>query len=88
MPYPTAKWATMSEEKIVVRSIEDDTGVYCVDIARHADGGFHFKEYRRDPEDEGRWTLIADYSHTSYATEADAIRAASDEIPWLKKRSV
>jgi len=76
----------MSEEREVTRSIEDDTGIYCVDIARHADGAFGFKEYRRDPEDEGRWTLIADYSHTRYGTEDDAMQAAGGKIPWLKTR--
>ena len=46
----------------VIQSIEDADGLRCVDLIAHPDGTFAFKEFRRDPEDGGRWTLIADYS--------------------------
>jgi hypothetical protein len=70
--------------KMVIHSIEDETGIHCVDVARDTNGTFTFKVFRRDPEDEGRWTLVGDYSKTVYATETDALAAAGGKIPWMK----
>lgn len=64
-------------------SLEDADGLRCVDILEDGDGCFHFKEFRRDPEDGGRWTLVADYSAHSYTGSDEALRAAADAIPWL-----
>ena len=68
---------------MVILSLEDAEGLRCVDVFMRADGTFGFKEYRRDPEDSGRWSLIADYSGLSYTTREDALRAASANISWL-----
>lgn len=70
---------------MVIHSIEDETGIHCVDIAQQDDGTFTFKAFRKDPEDQGRWTLTADYSITAYATEAAALDAACVEVPWLEQ---
>ena len=35
-------------------------------------GFFYVREFRRDPEDLGRWTLTADYSEISFPTEMEA----------------
>jgi hypothetical protein len=67
----------------VVRSLEDADGFRCVDIFVRPDGSYGFKEFRRDPEDAGRWTLIGDYSHHSYATTDAALREAATSLPWL-----
>src|SRR5215469_14791547 len=77
--YPTPAWNAESvqarevmgalmtgpriEKQVVLASLEDAEGFRCVDIVRLPDGMFVFKEFRRDPEDSGRWTLVADYSH-------------------------
>jgi hypothetical protein len=55
----------------------------CVDVFRRPDGTFGFEEFRRDPEDMGRWTPIAYYSVREYLTEGDAIAAARAAVPWL-----
>jgi hypothetical protein len=55
----------------------------CVDIFRRPDGTFGFEEFRRDPEDMGRWTPIAYFSDREFATELDAVSAARDAVPWL-----
>ena len=55
----------------------------CVDIFRRSDGTFGFEEFRRDPEDMGRWTPIAYFSGREYATEAEALAVARDAVPWL-----
>jgi hypothetical protein len=54
---------------------------------RRANGTYGFKEFRRDPEDSGRWTLVADYSHQSHATKEDAFDAARSTIRWFAERS-
>lgn len=74
-------------DKAVILSIEDDTGMHCVDIAHrdHGAGGFTFKVFRKDPEDEGRWTLVADYSNAVYASEDEARQAACEKLPWVKE---
>jgi hypothetical protein len=54
-----------------------------VDIFERPDGTFGFEEFRRDPEDMGAWTPIAYYSGTEFASEAEAVHAALDAVPWL-----
>jgi hypothetical protein len=68
---------------IAVTSLEDTDGSRCVDIIRRPDGMFTFKEFRRDPEDEGRWTLVGDYSHQHYPAREDALRAAAEHLAWF-----
>jgi hypothetical protein len=67
----------------VVASPESPDGTRCVDLIERDDGSFTFKECRRDPEDGGRWTLIADFSSTAYATREAALDAAAAKIPWF-----
>jgi hypothetical protein len=55
----------------------------CVDIFSRPNGTFGFEEFRRDPEDMGAWTPVACYSAEEYATEADAVGAARNAVPWL-----
>ncbi|MEQ8698723.1 MAG: hypothetical protein RLT05_19480 [Bauldia litoralis] len=67
----------------VIDSLEDAGGARCVDLFVRDDGSYGFKEFRRDPEDGGRWTLVADYSGLRYATGEDALAAAADAIAWF-----
>ena len=55
----------------------------CVDIFRRPDGSLGFEEFRRDPEDMGAWTPIAFHSSREFTSEAEAIDAAREAIPWL-----
>ena len=55
----------------------------CVDIFSRPDGTFGFEEFRRDPEDMGAWTPVAYYSERVFPSEADALAAACDAVPWL-----
>jgi hypothetical protein len=68
----------------VIKSIEDREGLRCIDLIAHADGTFGFKEFRRDPEDAGRWTLISDYSALVCSTEDEAWRRAAAAVGWFK----
>jgi hypothetical protein len=71
------------ERPVVLTSLESADGFRCVDILRRGDGTFGFKEFRRDPEDAGRWTLVADYSDRIYPTMDAAQSAAASTIAWL-----
>jgi len=64
-------------------SVEDCEGIRCVDLIQRADGVFCFKEFRRDPEDFGRWSVTADYSNRTFLTRDEAWRAARSTISWL-----
>lgn len=75
-------------DKPVIRSFEDDSGMQCLDIAQHDEDRFTFKVFRKDPEDEGKWTLVADYSQTVYPSERDAYQAACDKLPWLNRSAL
>jgi hypothetical protein len=55
----------------------------CVDVFVRPDGTFGFEEFRRDPEDMGAWTPVAYFSAREFETEADALSAARDAVPWL-----
>jgi hypothetical protein len=72
-----------SDRPTVVTSLEDADGFRCVDIFERPDRTFGFKEFRRDPEDAGRWTLVGDYSHHSYSTKDETLRAAAVSLPWF-----
>lgn len=74
--------------KPVIRSFEDASGMQCLDIACHAADQFSIKVFRKDPEDEGKWTLVADYSQTRYASEREAYLAACERLPWLDRTAL
>ncbi len=67
-----------------ILSLEDPEGRRCVDVVPGPDGAFGYKEFRRDPEDGGGWTLVADYTGARYATRDEALRAAAATIRWLQ----
>jgi hypothetical protein len=68
----------------VIRSLHNDEVDRCVDILEHEDGTFGSKEFRRDPEDRGGWTLVRYNPHKVYATEAEATAAARTAVAWLR----
>ena len=70
----------------VIRSLHNDAVDRCVDILKHADGTFGFKEFRRDPEDRGGWTLVGYNPRRVYSTEEQAIAAARAAVVWLRDR--
>lgn len=67
----------------VLNSLNNDTGDRCVDFFRRADGSFGYREFRLDPEDQGRWSLTAAHDHAIFATYPDALAAALGQVPWL-----
>ena len=69
----------------VLQSIETPTGDYCVDIFTREDGSFGYEEFRRDIEDQGRWTGINYYSQLSFGTQDEAISSARDNVAWFNQ---
>lgn len=74
----------MAKDETVLASINNDDASRCVDIFRRADGTFGFEEYRRDPEDQGRWSHAGNHGRRVYATRADAESAAAAAVAWLR----
>ena len=68
---------------VVVLSPESPDGLHCVDVVEHDDGRFTLRECRRDPEDGGRWNLVADHASTAYDSRDAALDAAAAKIPWM-----
>lgn len=65
-----------------LESSEDDSGTVCVDIFQRTDGSFGIETFRRDPEDQGRWTITGHISALHYATIDAARAAAGRAAPW------
>lgn len=59
------------------------SGMNCGDVTSRPKGGFSFKVFGKDTEEEGRWTLVADYSGPRFDIEGEALRNAAIKIPWL-----
>ncbi|NEX64660.1 hypothetical protein [Noviherbaspirillum galbum] len=70
---------------MIINSIEDRYGLNCVDVIGLPDGQFTFKVFRKDPEDQGRWTLVGDYSGLRFSTEEQAIQHAATQVRWLEE---
>ncbi len=68
----------------VVTTVHNDDADRCVKIIKRDDGAFGFKEFRRDPEDAGGWTLVRDSPRAIYATEDQALAAARAGVARLR----
>jgi hypothetical protein len=71
-------------KNVVLASLENPYGDYCVDIFIRADGTFGFEEYRRDPEDGGLWQCLHRYSRQVFTSEENALAKAREDVVWLK----
>lgn len=72
--------------RTVIDSVNDADGSHCVDIFQRADDTWGFEEYRRDPEDGGKWTVIGHYADRVYASRDAATQAAAKCALWLGAR--
>jgi len=69
----------------VFSSIEDAFHEKCVDLFERPDGSFGFEEFRRDFEDQGRWTAVQYFSGKNYPSREAAWEAARTAVAWLPK---
>ena len=67
----------------VLNSVENPFGDFCVDIFVRPDGTFGFDEYRRDPEDNGRWQCLHRFGGLVFDSTHDALAHAKSAVPWL-----
>jgi hypothetical protein len=74
----------MTKPYRVTNSFENDERNKCVDIIQTLGGTFRFQEWRRDTEDLHGWFLLCDSQPRSFATEADAIKAACELVVWFE----
>jgi len=75
--------AAASGKPKVLRSIEADDGVRCVDLFQRPDGSYGFEEYRRDGEDPRGWYRSGSHGARRFATMAAALEQARAAVPWL-----
>jgi hypothetical protein len=68
---------------LVCTSQENAEHDRCVDIFRRTDASFGFEEFRRDPEDAGRWTPVHYFSDLVYGSEQQAVAAAAKTVRWF-----
>jgi hypothetical protein len=68
---------------VIVGSINNESADRCVDFFVNADGSFGYKEFRRDPEDQGAWFLTAFDERAVFASYEDALEAAVGRVVWL-----
>ena len=69
---------------LVIKSIEIEDGLRCVDVFRRGDGSYGFEEYRRDPEDRRGWYATGGFFALRFATGTDALKQARANLPWLR----
>jgi hypothetical protein len=67
----------------VIATLHNGDGDRCVKIVKRADGTFGLREFRKDPEDAGGWTLVSDSPTANHATKEQALDAARAGVAWL-----
>ena len=77
----------MAHENKVIRSINLDGEMICVDIFRRPDGTFGFDEFRREPEDTRGWFSIGHFGGRVFETSEAALRAAVEAVDWLADKT-
>lgn len=73
----------MAHKNKVVRSINLEGEMICVDIFRRPDGSFGFDEYRRDPEDGRGWYSIGHHGAKRFICADSALAEARARVGWL-----
>ena len=68
----------------VIRSINDQTGLRCLDLVQSSGGSVTWLECRRDPEDSFGWRVIG-YSETAFPDAGAALADARGAVGWLEE---
>ena len=71
------------QKPVVIVSLEDDTGMLCVDILELRGYGFGFQEFRRDPEDPHGWRPTGLCQECVLEAEDTALAKAKEAVVWL-----
>jgi hypothetical protein len=76
----------MAHKNKVIRSINLDGEMICVDVFQREDGTFGFDEFRRDPEDTRGWFSIGHFDGFVFNSYESALKDARKTIPWLDRK--
>ena len=69
----------------VVNSVNNEYADRCVDFFVRADGSYGYKEFRRDPEDQGAWFVTEFNQIGVYPHYEAALESALTRVPWLSE---
>jgi hypothetical protein len=72
--------------RVVTRSINDQTGLRCLDLVQTGQGRHIWLECRRDPEDSFGWRVVF-YAADEFTSEAEALSDAMGRVAWLEEES-
>ena len=64
---------------LVIKSIEIEDGLRCVDVFRRGDGSYGFEEYRRDPEDRRGWYATGGFFCVTFRDRHGCFEASKGE---------
>ena len=70
-------------KNIVVLSLNDISGMFCVDIIRNDEGKFSFKSFRRDFEANSGWYSFGPESEFIYSSVEEAKMKAGELVKWI-----
>ena len=73
----------MAHQNKVIRSINMDGELICVDVFRRPDGTYGYDEFRRDPEDGRGWYVIGHHGAMVFASYDAALSDARRTVHWL-----
>ncbi len=75
----------MAHVNKVIRSINLQGEMICVDLFLRTSGSYGFDEFRRDPEDSGRgWYSIGHHGAAEFPSFEAALAAACNTVAWLE----
>jgi hypothetical protein len=69
----------------VIASFESLEKDHCVDLFVRDDGTYGFEEWRREPEDPGKWYRARYYAAQVYAQPQQAFEEARRAVEWLSQ---
>lgn len=72
--------------RVVIRSINDQTGLRCVDLVQTGPDRHIWLECRRDPEDCHGWRVVF-YAAEEFASAAEALADARGRVAWLQEEN-
>jgi len=73
------------KNRVVIKSLQDQDGLRCVDLFQINNGTISWDEWRRDPEDPSGWRPTGRRSATEFFEQDDALEEAIKYVEWLKR---
>lgn len=71
---------------MVVDSIEDSSGQFCIDFFYRPDHTYGFEAFRRATEDQGLWQPLSHYSILTFANLHECVKESLNRFDWLTEQ--